>query len=125
MANSTQGSLNHARKTSFLLSSLLWLYLHPAAISLPRDAHGRHSVTGTWDVWRRMEDELKGRRVLLSLIKKVWGSFAESGARRGSGTVEEVLWTEIPIEEGGSETIRGRCPSFELLYSAIYGSHSC
>ncbi|KIM26418.1 hypothetical protein M408DRAFT_72788 [Serendipita vermifera MAFF 305830] len=100
------GNIAHARKTSFLLSSLLWLYLHPVAISLPRDAHGGHSSTGTWDLWRRMEDELKGRRVLLSLIKRVWGAFAESGTGRGKGTVEEVLWTEIPIEEGGWETIR-------------------
>jgi hypothetical protein len=53
-----------------------------------------------------MEDELKGRRVLLSLIQRAWRSFSESGVGRGSGTVEEVLWTEIPIEEGSAETIR-------------------
>jgi len=107
VGHSTAGGTNHARKTSFLLCALLWLYLHPVAISLPRDAHGGHSPTGTWDVWRRMEDELKGRRVLLSLIKKVWGTFSESGAGRGRGTVEEVLWTEIPLGDGGVKTIRG------------------
>jgi len=55
-----------------------------------------------------MEDELKGRRVLLSLIQRAWKSFSESGFGRGSGTVEEVLWTEIPLEEGRAETIRGQ-----------------
>jgi hypothetical protein len=72
-----------------------------------------------------MENELKGRRVLLSLIQRVWRSFSENGAGRGTGTVEEVLWTEIPIEEGGSETIRGEqsfSPTFRTNTDILYSS---
>lgn len=55
-----------------------------------------------------MENEVKGRRTLLSLIKRVWGAFAEGDEKANPGSVEEVLWTEIPLEDGGSDTIRGR-----------------
>lgn len=101
-----QQSAISPRKTAFLLASLLWLYLHPTSTSVPRDAHGEHSATGTWDLWRRVEDELRGRRVLIGLIMTIWGTFANEGDGRNAGSVEEVLWTEIPMEDTGRETVR-------------------
>jgi hypothetical protein len=72
-----------------------------------RDPLGDQNITGTWDVWKKREDELKGRTVLLNLIKRVWGSFVERDNGRQGGSVEEVLWMEIPMEENGRQTIRG------------------
>jgi hypothetical protein len=100
---------NNPRKTSFLLASLLWLYLYPTATSIPRDSHNSPAESGTWDIWRRMENEVTGRRALLALIKKVWGTFSEGDQKRNPGSVEEVLWTEIPLEDNSRQTIRGRC----------------
>lgn len=105
-ANTSTGPASNPRKTAFLLASLLWLYLYPTATSIPRDAQNSPAESGTWDIWRRMENEVKGRRTLLGLIKKVWGSFAEIDEKRIPGSVEEVLWTEIPLEDNRRGTIR-------------------
>ncbi|PVF98493.1 hypothetical protein CPB86DRAFT_784732 [Serendipita vermifera] len=103
-AHSSSYGENSARKTSFLLAALLWLYIHPT--SSFRELLGDQNITGTWDFWKKREDELKGRRVLLNLIKRVWGSFVEGESGRQGGSVEEVLWTEIPMEENSRQTIR-------------------
>ncbi|CAG8617974.1 3965_t:CDS:2, partial [Acaulospora colombiana] len=97
IAHSSSYEENSPRKTSFLLAALLWLYLHPT--SSLRDPLGDQGVTGTWDFWKKREDELKGRR------GEAW---------RQGGSVEEVLWTEIPMEENGRQTIRDPLDSHRL-----------
>jgi hypothetical protein len=64
-----------------------------------------------------MENEVAGRRALLALIKNVWGSFSEGDETRNPGSVEEVLWTEIPLEDNSTQTIRGWCMS--LAFDSI------
>jgi hypothetical protein len=115
-ANRDHDPAINPRKTSFLLAALLWLYLYPTATSIPRDEHNSPTQSGTWDIWQRMENEVTGRRALLALIKKVWGTFLEGNQMRNPASVEQVLWTEIPLEENSRQTIRG---DHDLIYSSF------
>ncbi|KAG8861755.1 hypothetical protein FRC20_011442 [Serendipita sp. 405] len=94
------------RKTSFILASLLWLYLHPTSTPIPGEGSSQRTLAGTWDVWKRLEDEIKGKRALLSIIQRVWGDFVKGSDGRSLGSVEEILWSEIPIEDDKSDTLR-------------------
>ncbi|KAG8832218.1 AAA+-type ATPase [Serendipita sp. 399] len=120
-ANADASEVHPARKVSFLLASLLWLYIHPVPMASPGNESEQSNFDGTWDIWKRLEDELKGKRALLNIIKHVWSGFANGSDGRSMGSVEEALWTEIPLEEDGSRTIRVLAAPSTPIY--LYPTH--
>jgi hypothetical protein len=98
-------SLQRTEQVAWVLCTLLYLYTEAAA-------GGWNSTHGTWERWKTIEDAREGRNNIEKLIGATWNEFVEvwkdvENPGRAGDAVEDVLWTSIPLEEGGKKWIRG------------------
>lgn len=98
-------SLQRTEQVAWVLCALLYLYTD-AAVSRWNSAHG------TWERWKTLEDAKEGRKNIEKLIEATWHEFVEvwqdvENPARAGDAVEDVLWTSIPLDEGGKKWIRG------------------
>ena len=75
-----------------------------------------------------LEDSKEGRRNIERLIEVTWHEFVEAWKSveypaRAGDAIEDVLWTSIPLDEGGRKWIRGIMIPKALRSAHISNSH--
>lgn len=98
-------SLQRTEQVAWVLCTLLYLYTDAAV-------GGWNATQGTWERWKTLEDAREGRNNVEKLIEATWNEFVEvwkdvENPARAGDAVEDVLWTSIPLDEGGRKWIRG------------------
>jgi hypothetical protein len=98
-------SLQRTEQVAWVLCTLLHLYTEAAI-------RGWNSEHGTWERWKTLEGAKEGRNNIEKLIEATWNEFVEvwkdvENPARAGDAVEDVLWTSMPLDEGGTKWIRG------------------
>ena len=98
-------NLQRTEQVAWVLCTLLYLYTDAAV-------GGWNSTHGTWERWKTLVDATEGRKNIEKLIEATWHEFVEvwkdvENPARAGDAVEDVLWTSIPLDEGGRKWIRG------------------
>ena len=98
-------SLQRTDQVAWVLCTLLYMYTEV-------NVGGWNSTHGSWERWKTLEDAKGGRQNIEKLIEATWNEFVEvwkdvENPARAGDAVEDVLWTSMPLDEGGREWIRG------------------
>jgi len=114
-------SLQRTEQVAWVLCTLLYMYTEAAV-------GGWNSTHGTWERWMTLEDSKEGRKNIERLIEVTWLEFVEAWKNveypaRAGDAIEDVLWTSIPLDEGGRKWIRGIMIPKALRSAHISNSH--